>query len=245
MPFRVIPAVDLYEGKVVRLKQGRFSSQEVYYKDPRDFFLLLEEKGFSYIHIIDLEGAEKGAFCHWDILEWIKENTSLSFQVGGGIRSKEVFSSIFSFLGEKDRILIGSLPWKDPSLWEEILEEARDFLILSLDVWGRDIKISGWQEDLSKNVLEVLPQKYQEGVSTFLVTQIQKDGLLEGVDISLYKELLQKCPYARIIASGGVSSYEDLLLLSSLSLEGVVVGRALYEGRISLEKVSSFLKEDL
>lgn len=234
----IIPAIDLLDGKVVRLSQGKYDQVTVYSEDPvavaRDF----EKAGAKRLHIVDLSGARKGEPVNHDVIAAIREATDCVIEAGGGIRSKEGFEALMNcgLRPDSDKIMIGSMPIKQPEAFAELAKEYARQILLTVDVWGREIRISGWEEKTSIALHDFLAKMQSLGIRQFLVTQIQKDGMLSGPDWPLYEELTKTHPQAEFIVSGGVASKEDLLRAEKISgVAGVILGRAFYEGKVSLK----------
>jgi len=226
----IIPAIDIKEGKVVRLYKGEFNKEKVYFENPEEVALKFKEKGFKRIHVIDLDGAKGSYPANIKALERIRKVFDEGeIEFGGGLRSKEIIENIFKE-GVADYIIIGTLAIKSPELFKEISFQYPRKVILSIDSKGGKIAVEGWQTTASYSPLELV-KKYDElPLWGYLYTIVERDGTLEGVDVQPYKEI-RKLTKKGILASGGVSSLEDIKKLYGI-VEGVVVGRAIYEGKI-------------
>ena len=238
---QIIPAIDILDSKVVRLSQGDYNKAQVYSDDPIETALEFSHSGITRLHIVDLTGAKENRPVHTKIISEIKRQSKCQIQTGGGIRSLNHVENLFKDCLDtnSDHVMIGSLPFKDKKAFEQIISKYSSNIIITLDVWQESLKISGWQEDSKKSIFDVIPEFQREfSMNHFLVTQIKRDGLMQGTDISLYKKLREKFPEIKLIASGGVSSIEDIQeLYEKVDVEGTIIGRALYENKISLEQL--------
>ena len=244
----IIPAIDILDSKVVRLSQGDYNKSQIYSDDPVEIALQFSRSGIKRLHVVDLSGAKKNSPAHRKMISEIKRASKCQIQTGGGIRSVSHVESFFvdCLNTNSDHIMIGSLPFKDKNAFKRIVSKYAPNIIVTLDVWRENLKISGWQEDIKKNIFDEIPKLQSEfNMNHFLVTQIERDGLMQGADISLYKKLRKEFPKIELIASGGISSVEDIQeLYGSVDIEGVIVGRAFYENRISLRQLQD-LKETM
>lgn len=231
----VIPAIDLLDGKVVRLKKGDYDKVTVYNEDPVAEANKFKEAGFSYIHVVDLNGAKEGTFVNLDIIKRIMNDTGLSIQTGGGIRSFED--------GEKllntgiQRIICSSMAVKSPDDWNRLIESYAERAVLGMDLKDGQVAYGGWLETSEQSIKSFLQPLIERGLKTVLSTDISRDGMLTGPNNELYRDLQNQFPELNFIASGGVSNAGDLEKLEALNLYGVVVGRAYYEDRLSLEEM--------
>ncbi len=246
---QIYPAIDILDGKVVRLLKGDYQKVQVYATDPVDIAMQFLASQVKKLHIVDLEGAKKKKPANIELISSIKKKTRLSIQTGGGVRSLEDFQHILDQCldVEKDSVMIGSLIFKNPKEFEKILALYKKNILLTVDVWDRNVKISGWSEDAKTDIFSFIHKIISVyGINRFLVTQIQRDGTLEGPDVDLYKEINDQFKGISIIASGGVSCMEDIRSLRGNSaLEGVVVGKAYYEGKITLKDIACWQKENI
>jgi len=230
----VIPAIDLKEGKVVRLLKGDYSKITEYSTDPIETAKYYADLGFKRIHIVDLDGAKEGLPVNLPVVEKIRKAVDCEIEFGGGIRTKEAFKKLLDEINI-NYLIVGTLAVKNPHLFEELVNIYPSRVILSLDAKGGKVAIGGWLES-SNLTPEKFAQRYEDKpLWGYLYTVVEKDGTLEGVDVEPYKRLKEvvKKP---ILASGGVASVEDIKRLVGI-VEGVVVGRAIYEGRINLEEL--------
>lgn len=232
---QVIPAIDIIDGRCVRLEQGDFERQKTYFDDPVAVAQRFEDAGFTRLHIVDLDGAKNGRVANLKVLEQITANTILSVDFGGGIKTDDDIEAVFSagaaYAG------IGSIAVKEPELFRGWLTRfGGDKILLGADVRDRKIAIDGWQTPTEIEIVEYLRGYAAAGIDQAFVTDISKDGLLAGSAEELYAEIVGELPGLRLIASGGVSSVDDILALDRAGCAGVIVGKAFYEGRIDIEE---------
>lgn len=233
----VIPAIDIINGKCVRLSKGDYSKKIIYYDDPLLAAKSFEDAGFQRLHIVDLDGAKAGAIKNLSVLEIIASNTNLKIDFGGGIKNINDISSVFdagAFMAT-----LGSMAAKNPSLIEEwIMEFGPDKILIGADVLNENIKVSGWVEDAGINVFGFIGSMIASGVQNIFCTDISKDGMMEGPSIDLYNKILSSFTDLNLIASGGVSTIGDVIALKEIGCSGVIIGKAIYEGRITLLELS-------
>lgn len=233
---RIIPAIDIIDGKCVRLTQGDYAQKKVYHENPADVARSFEDAGMKYLHLVDLDGAKAGRVINWDVVKSITTQTSLEVDFGGGIKTAEEIKKLFD-LGVK-QVNLGSIAVKDPETVKQWIKEfGREKIILSADVKGEQIAISGWQESSAINITTFLKDYLGYGIEFVTCTDISTDGMLTGPNIELYKRLLLSFPQLHLIASGGVSSIDDILELRRIGVDGVIVGKAIYEGKIKLPEL--------
>ncbi len=235
----IIPAIDIIEGKAVRLTQGDYSQKTEYAESPVAVAKMFEKAGIKRLHVVDLEGAKASKPVNLNRLEEITTETELLVDFGGGIKSNESIELAFS--SGAHQITAGSIAVKNRPLVVEWIEKyGADKIVLGADVHNRKIAINGWQEDSGIDLFEFVGSYIDLGISHCICTDVSKDGLLQGPSIALYEELIIKFPQLNLIASGGVSSLEDLEELKRIGVYGAIVGKAYYEGRISLEELAAF-----
>lgn len=235
---RTIPAIDIIDGKCVRLTQGDYSQKKVYNENPLEIAKSFEDAGLQYLHLVDLDGAKAGKVVNWGVIDSIAKHTRLNVDFGGGIKTDEEISKLFE-AGVK-QVNLGSIAVKNQDLvqrWIEIY--GADQIILSADVKNEKIAISGWLEDSSISIYDFIRDYLAKGIRYITCTDISTDGMLQGPNVALYKKLLQTFPEIKLIASGGVSSLHDLHDLQKLKVDGVIIGKAIYEGRISLSDLNT------
>jgi len=234
---RIIPAIDIIDGKCVRLTQGDYAQKKVYNENPLEVAKEFEDAGLKYLHLIDLDGAKAGKVLNWKVLETLTTNTKLNVDFGGGIKTDEEVKRLFD-LGVK-QINIGSIAVTQPlkiGEWIELF--GREKIILSADVKNEMIAISGWQEDSSILITTFLKDYIQKGVEYVTCTDISTDGMLTGPNVELYTKILLSFPQLNLVASGGVSCLDDLIELQQIGVDGAIVGKAIYEGRVTLAELS-------
>ncbi|GAA5523052.1 1-(5-phosphoribosyl)-5-[(5-phosphoribosylamino)methylideneamino]imidazole-4-carboxamide isomerase [Aliifodinibius salicampi] len=235
---RVIPAIDLLNGKVVRLHKGDYDEATIYNEHPFDEAIKFKEAGFDHIHIVDLNGAKEGKFVNLDHIQTIIDKLDISVQTGGGIRSFEDAEMLIEH--GISNVICSSMAVKNSDEWLKVLDTYGDKAILGMDLKNGKVAYSGWLETLDQSLEEFLKPMIDRGLSTVLCTDISKDGTLEGPNVELYKKLSAQFSEISFIASGGVSDSNDLKTLKDQQLYGVVVGRAYYENKISLEQLLKY-----
>lgn len=236
---KIIPAIDIIEGKCVRLSQGDFSKATTYYDDPLEIAKQFEEFGLRYLHLVDLDGARKGKITNHKVLEQIAQNTSLVIDFGGGLKTDEDVR--IAFESGATQITGGSIAVKDPERFERWIEQyGTDKIILGADVSQGNIAVSGWQEASELDVFSFVNSYYSKGLTRVICTDISKDGMLLGPGFSLYQSLFDRFPKLQLIASGGVTTLDDLTQLQAMGCEGAIIGKAIYEGTLGLEELASF-----
>jgi phosphoribosylformimino-5-aminoimidazole carboxamide ribotide isomerase len=235
----IIPAIDVIGGKCVRLTQGDYQQKKEYHDKPVEMAKRFENAGIRNLHLVDLDGAKAKKIINSEVLRSITEATDLKVDFGGGVQSHEDIELAFS-LGAA-QVTGGSVAIKNPELFEEwIIKYSGDRIILGADAFERKIAVSGWSETTSVDVFEFIGRYLEKGIQQVICTDVAKDGLLQGPSVALYKEIIQQYPKIHLIASGGVASVKDLEELEKIGVYGVIVGKAYYEGRITLEELSAF-----
>lgn len=227
----IIPAIDLIDGRCVRLEQGDFAKSKVYSDDPVETARRFEAAGFRRLHVVDLDGARRGAVTNIRVLERIANATSLTIDFGGGIKTA---ADVAMVLGAGAAIAtVGSVAARDPDLFFGWIGEfGSERLLLGADVRGRKLAIDGWQTETAIDVVDFLKRCAENGVTSAFVTDVARDGLLAGPSVDLYRELIDAVPSIALIASGGVASTDDLVALETAGCRAAIVGKALYENRI-------------
>jgi phosphoribosylformimino-5-aminoimidazole carboxamide ribotide isomerase len=232
---RIIPAIDIIDGKCVRLTKGDYATQKIYNESPLEVAKEFEANGIQYLHLVDLDGAKSKHIVNYKVLETIAKNTSLKIDFGGGIKSDEDVK--IAFENGASQITGGSIAVQNPNTFLEWLEKyGSEKIILGADANNRKIATQGWLESSEKDVVEFIAEYEQKGISYVVCTDIAKDGMLQGTSNDLYQEILQKTN-VKLIASGGVSSLDDLIKLKEIGCEGAIVGKAIYEGKITLKEL--------
>jgi len=229
----VIPAIDLRNDRCVRLIQGKFDREVTYSDDPPRVAARFKKMGATKLHIVDLDGAQKGELCHLNMIRRIREAFGKGVQVGGGIRSPEMVEELLHI--GMERVILGTAAIEGTSSLMTMCSSYPDAIIVSLDAWGEFISIRGWQEKTSVSVYDLIPRMENSGVRRFVYTDISRDGMLSEPNFRAIENILQFTTLPIIIA-GGISSLEQLRRLSQLGVEGAIVGRAIYTGDINLEE---------
>lgn len=232
----LIPAIDIIDGKCVRLTKGDYDTKKVYNEDPVSVAREFEQKGIKRLHVVDLDGARSRHIVNDNVLRRITEATSLVVDFGGGIKTDEDIEKAFE--AGASMVTIGSIAVTDPERsFEWLRKYGSDRIVLGADVRNGKISINGWKEDSEEDLIPFLKKYLEAGIRNVLCTEISKDGMLQGPAIELYKEVMKAYPECHLIASGGVSSKEDILALEEAGIPAVVFGKAIYEGRIKLEEL--------
>jgi phosphoribosylformimino-5-aminoimidazole carboxamide ribotide isomerase len=230
---RIIVAIDIIGGKCVRLTRGDFNTKKIYNEDPLEVALEMEDNGINYLHFIDLEGARNKKIENLKVLEKIAWKTKLKIDFGGGLRSYEDLITVFN-AGAR-QVTIGSIAVTDPQLFIEWLTKlGQEKLILGADCIDRKVSTDGWLENSDKEVISFISDFRSKGIKYTICTDIKKDGMLQGPSITLYKEILDAVKI-NLIASGGISSINDIEDVQEAGCEGVIIGKAVYEGKITLK----------
>lgn len=233
---KIIPAMDLLEGKVVRLTQGKFDEVKIYSNNPLEQVKIFEEYGFNMIHIVDLSGSKDGKMSTIKILEEIISNSNIKIQFGGGIRSLKDINILLQLGIEK--IVIGSLPFTDRNEFLKILDSVPNKkIILAADTFRNDVVVKGWLEKSQMSINSFIAEWFNYGINDFLVTDIEKDGMLKGPNINLYKELKSSFPEINLLASGGIKDISDIKKMSDCKIDAVIIGKAIYENKIDIKEL--------
>lgn len=237
LTMRIIPAIDIIEGKCVRLSKGDYDTKKIYNEDPLEVAKSFEDSGLQYLHLVDLDGAKAKHIVNWKVLEKLATRTSLQIDFGGGVKSDQDLR--IAFESGANQITGGSIAVKEPVLFSSwITAYGSEKIILGADAMEGKIAVSGWQEDTDQQVVEFITDYEKKGIEYVISTDISKDGMLEGPSFDLYNSILKELPNLKLIASGGVSKLADLIKLKENGLEGAIVGKAIYENRISLKELS-------
>lgn len=236
----IIPAIDLIDGKCVRLSQGDFAQKKIYSENPLEVAEDFESVGLKRLHIVDLDGAKKGKVTNLRVLETIAENTYLRIDFGGGIKTDEDLQAVFDAGAEMASI--GSVAVKNAGKFFAWLEKyGSERILLGADVKSEKLAINGWQTETEIKILPFLQEYFAKGVIQAFVTDISKDGLLQGSANELYAKILREIPDLKLIASGGVSKIEDVYELDKIGCSGVIIGKAIYEDRINLKDLAKYV----
>lgn len=236
---KIIPAIDIIDGKCVRLTQGDYTQKKIYNEHPLEVARQFEDLGLERLHLVDLDGAREGSVQNWKVLEAIASKTELRIDFGGGIKKEEDLKIVFE--SGACYATIGSLAVKEETVFIQWLKSyGADRFLLGADVRGENIAINGWLETTAINIYSFLEKYLERGIGQVFCTDVSRDGKLEGPSVELYQKILTKFPAIFFIASGGVSSVSDLETLKSIGCKGAIVGKAIYEGKISLRELSDF-----
>lgn len=236
---KIIPAIDIIDGKCVRLSQGDYTQKTVYNDNPLEIARQFEKSGIQHLHVVDLDGAKGGKIINHKVLQEITSNTKLNVDFGGGIKSDADIE--LAFASGANQITAGSIAVKNKAkVTEWIAKYGAQKIILGADVKNETITISGWQESGNINLYDFLDEYIALGIEYVICTDIAKDGMLQGPSLPLYSDMLKRYPTLKLIASGGVAEFEDLLKLDDLGLYGAIVGKAFYEGRITFDELTHF-----
>lgn len=234
----IIPAIDLMDGKCVRLAQGDFASKKVYDENPLEIAKQYEAVGLKRLHIVDLDGAKSGVLTNLKVLENIARQTHLTIDFGGGIKTDSDIQAVYD--SGAQMASVGSVAVKNPEIFAAWLDKyGSDKILLGADVRGENLAVDGWQTATDVKILPFLEDYYARGGRQFFCTDIAKDGLLQGAAVELYEKIISHLPDLQLIASGGVSSLDDVLELEKVGCAGVIIGKAIYEGKITLAELVS------
>lgn len=234
---RIIPAIDIIDGKCVRLTQGDYDQKKIYNENPVEVAKSFADAGLDYLHLVDLDGAKAGSVVNWSVVEGITRQTKLQVDFGGGVKTDDEIQKLFD-LGVT-QVNLGSIAVKDPArvrTWIKKFGSGK--IILSADVKEGFIAIHGWQTNSTLTIEQFVQEFIERGIEYVTCTDISTDGMLTGPNLELYKNLLIRFPQLSLIASGGVSGKEDLIKLRNIGVDGVIVGKAIYEGRIQMYELA-------
>ena len=237
---QIIPAIDIIDGKCVRLTQGDYAQKKIYNESPLEVAKEFEASGINRLHLVDLDGAKAGKVQNWKVLESIASNTHLSIDFGGGIKTEKDLAIVFQ--SGAAMATIGSLAVKDAATFKQWIHHyGANKFFLGADVKDELISVGGWLESTNIDVFNFIQSYINEGLNQVFCTDISKDGKLEGPSVELYKKIITQFPNLFFVASGGVSCLEDLNDLNRIGCSGVIIGKAIYEGRITLKELISFI----
>ena len=237
---KIIPAIDIIDGKCVRLSKGDYNTKKVYRENPLEVAREFESFGIKYLHLVDLDGAKSKHIVNQKVLETLASKTSLQIDFGGGLKTENDIEMAFTS-GAK-QITIGSIAVQNPEFCFEMIQKyGTDKIILGADCRDRIIKTSGWLEDSDQNVIDFIINYQQKGIQQVICTDISKDGMLEGPSTELYKEILSKVN-VQLVASGGISGMEDVIRMKEIGCSGTIIGKAIYEEKISLKEIQKFIE---
>ena len=236
----VIPAIDIIDGKCVRLTKGDFLQKTIYNESPLEVAKLFEDAGLKRLHLVDLDGARDGAVKNWNVLETVAGKTSLVIDFGGGIKTRKDVQIVLD--SGAALITVGSIAIKNENEFTGwLLEYGASKFLLGADTKNEKITVDGWQVNTDVDVYTFIQKYIKHGIKQLFCTDVSKDGLLEGPSLDLYKKIIQKFPGLHFIASGGVSSMDDIYKLEEIGCKGVIIGKAIYEDKISLNDLKNFV----
>jgi len=236
---QIIPAIDIIEGKCVRLTEGDYAQKKIYNENPLEVAKAFEGIGLMRLHLVDLDGAKAGEVVNWKVLEKIANNTELKIDFGGGIKTEAILKTVLDT--GATFATIGSLAVKNELLFQEwIARFGANTFMLGADVFEEKIAIGGWMEKTEISVFDFMKSYIDKGVKQIFCTDIKKDGKLQGPSIELYQKIIEQFPALHLIASGGVSSLDDLIELEEIGCAAAIVGKAIYENKITISELASF-----
>jgi phosphoribosylformimino-5-aminoimidazole carboxamide ribotide isomerase len=236
---QIIPAIDIIEGKCVRLTEGDYAQKKIYNENPLEVAKAFEGIGLMRLHLVDLDGAKAGEVVNWKVLEKIANNTTLKIDFGGGIKTEAILKTVLDT--GATYATIGSLAVKNELLFQEwIARFGANTFMLGADVFEEKIAIGGWLEKTMISVFDFMKSYIDKGVRQIFCTDIKKDGKLQGPSIELYQKIIEQFPNLHLIASGGVSSLDDLIELEEIGCSAAIVGKAIYENKITISELASF-----
>lgn len=234
---RIIPAIDIYNGKCVRLSKGDYNTQKIYNENPTEVAQSFEDNGITYLHLVDLDGAKSQKIINYKVLEDIAAKTNLIIDFGGGIKSSEDVK--IAFESGASKITGGTVAAKKPELFLQWLKQyGNEKIILGADCENQKIATNGWLESSSIDVIDFIKEFKNQGIKEVICTDISKDGMLQGPSIELYQKILSQTEI-NLVASGGVSTIDDLIRLKEIGCEGAIIGKAIYEGNITLKQLQT------
>jgi phosphoribosylformimino-5-aminoimidazole carboxamide ribotide isomerase len=247
---RIIPAIDIIDGKCVRLTKGDYNTKKIYNENPLEVAKEFEAAGIEYLHVVDLDGAKASEIINYKVLEQIASKTNLKIDFGGGLKSNKDLEIAFN--SGANQITGGSIAVKNRSIFKSWIEKyGAQKIILGADFYpdssGGKIATNGWQEESSLALTPFIKGYQQKGIQYVICTDISKDGMLEGPSFDIYKELLTVCHSVqsknslKLIASGGISTFDELPKLAEMGCEGVIIGKAIYENKISLKQLEQYI----
>tara|TARA_R110002049_G_scaffold2214_35_gene16093 strand:- start:3888 stop:4610 length:723 start_codon:yes stop_codon:yes gene_type:complete len=237
---RIIPAIDIIDGKCVRLSKGDYNTKKIYNENPLEVAKMFEAHGVQFLHLVDLDGAKSNHIVNYKVLEEMAAKTGLTIDFGGGLKTDEDIHIAFN--SGAAQVTGGSIAVKNPSVFYKWIKKyGGERIILGADAKNETIAVSGWQESSEEKVVPFI-QKYQSrGISYVVCTDIDKDGMLEGPSYNLYERILSEANDIKLIASGGISTFEDIQRLATIGCDGAIIGKAIYEDRISLKDIERYI----
>lgn len=236
---KIIPAIDIIDGKCVRLSKGDYGTKKIYNENPVDVAREFEDSGIRYLHLVDLDGAKSRHIINHKVLESIAKETSLAIDFGGGLKTAEDIETAFSY--GANQITIGSIAVENPDFCFDLIEKyGSDKIILGADCENRKIKTSGWLQNSKLDIIDFILNYQKKNIKNVICTDISKDGMLGGPSTALYQDILSNTSI-NLTASGGISSLQDLYEMKAIGCPATIIGKAIYEGRISLKQLQNFI----
>ena len=237
---RIIPAIDIIDGKCVRLSKGDYNTKIVYNENPLEVAKEFEAHGIEYLHLVDLDGAKSSRIVNHKILEQIATQTKLKIDFGGGLKADSDLK--IAFESGANQITGGSIAVKNRPVFEEwITKFGAEKIILGADANNEKVAVSGWLEESNEDLIPFIQNYQSKGIEYVICTDIAKDGMLQGPSFDLYTKILQKANGLKLIASGGISTFDELPKLAEIGCEGTIIGKAIYEGRITLKQLENYI----
>ncbi|MBP9793941.1 MAG: 1-(5-phosphoribosyl)-5-[(5-phosphoribosylamino)methylideneamino]imidazole-4-carboxamide isomerase [Flavobacterium sp.] len=237
---RIIPAIDIIEGKCVRLSKGDYNTKIIYNENPLEVAKKFEAHGMQYLHLVDLDGAKSSKIINYKILEQLASKTNLKIDFGGGLKTDKDIQIAFEC--GANQVTGGSIAVKNSEVFEQWIQKyGANKIILGADANNKKVAVSGWLEESTEDLIPFIQKYFSKGIQQVICTDIAKDGMLQGPSFGLYKEILNAIPEIQLIASGGISCFEELPQLAALGCEGTIIGKAIYEGKISLQQLEKFI----
>lgn len=237
---RLIPAIDIIDGKCVRLSKGDYDTKKKYNENPLEVAKSFEAHGIMNLHLVDLDGAKSSQIVNYEVLEQIATKTSLNIDFGGGLKSDTDLKIAFEC--GANQITGGSIAIKNPDVFKSWMQQyGADKIILGADAKNEKVAISGWLEESTSDLIPFIQNYQEEGIQYVICTDISKDGMLQGPSFELYRKILEQTPNIKLIASGGISTFDELPKLAELGCEGTIIGKAIYENRISLKQLENYI----
>lgn len=237
---RLIQAIDIIDGKCVRLSKGDYDTKKIYNENPLEVAKSFEAHGITNLHLVDLDGAKSSQIVNYKVLEQIASKTSLNIDFGGGLKSDADLKIAFEC--GANQITGGSIAIKNPDVFKSWIQQyGADKIILGADAKNEKVAISGWLEESTSDLIPFIQNYQEEGIQYVICTDISKDGMLQGPSFELYRKILEQTPNIKLIASGGISTFDELPKLAELGCEGTIIGKAIYENRISLKQLENYI----
>ncbi|WP_417360185.1 1-(5-phosphoribosyl)-5-[(5-phosphoribosylamino)methylideneamino]imidazole-4-carboxamide isomerase [Galbibacter sp.] len=237
---RIIPAIDIIDGKCVRLSKGDYNTKKVYNENPLEVAKSFEAHGIEYLHLVDLDGAKSNHIVNYKILESIASKTNLKIDFGGGLKTDQ--DLIIAFESGANQITGGSIAVKNPEVFQQWIQHyGSEKIILGADADKEKIAISGWQEASNEALFPFIASYLAKGIQYVICTDISKDGMLQGPSFDLYHKIITQSPEIKLIASGGISTFDELPRLAEIGCEGTIIGKAIYENKISLKQLENYI----